>query len=94
MQAQQISKVAKSISTQLYYCDCDFPPIESSTLAIGNECVDFFDGDAKKAIEKFQSHKIEIMLTRLHKVMSTQKNPNAKVFAQLLEFIKICDDGA
>lgn len=91
MQAQ--ISVAKQIPNQFNFCDCDFPQIESSTLAIGHECLDSCDGDAQKAVDKFQNHKIEIMLTTLHNLMAAQKNPNDEVFKQVLEFIQI-EDGA
>ena len=94
MQAQQISLTKSSPNPRFNnYCDCDFPQIESSTLAIGHECLDSCEGDAQKAVDKFQNHKIEIMLTTLHNLITAQKNPNDEVFKQVLEFIQI-EDGA
>lgn len=93
MQTQQSSKVAKQIPNQFNYCDCDFPQIESTTLAIGHECLDSCEGDAQKAVDKFQNHKIEIMLTTLHNLLASQKDPQDAVFKQVLEFIQI-EDGA
>ena len=93
MQTQQISVAKPSPNTQFNYCDCDFPPIESETLQIGQECLNHSSGDAQKAIEKFEIHKIEIILTNLHNLLSLQKSPNDEVFKQVVQFIKI-EDGA
>ena len=94
MQAQQISLTKSSPNPRFnYYCDCDFPQIESETLQIGEECINFCGGDAKKAIEKFEIHKTEIILTYLHNLLASQKDPQDAVFKQVLEFIQI-EDGA
>ena len=94
MQAQQISLTKSSPNPQFnYYCDCDFPQIESETLQIGQECINFCGGDAQKAIVKFEIHKLEIILTNLHNLLALQKSPNDQVFKQVLEFIKT-EDGA
>ena len=95
MQTQQILVAKSSPNTQFNYfdCDCDFPQIESETLQIGEECINFCGGDAKKAIEKFEIHKTEIILTYLHNLLASQKDPQDAVFKQVLEFIQI-EDGA
>lgn len=69
----------------------DLPETESTTLSIGQECLDFFAGDEKKAIEKFHDHKTEIVLTHLYKVLSAQTNPSSEVFELVLKLIIICD---
>lgn len=91
----QILVAKSSPNTQFNYfdCDCDFPQIESETLQIGEECINFCGGDAKKAIEKFEIHKLEIILTNLHNLLALQKSPNDEVFKQVVQFIKI-EDGA
>ena len=93
MQAQQISTSTQIHSQPQFNDDIPAEAQESSTLEIGQECLNFFDGDAQKAIEKFEIHKIEIILTNLHNLLSTQKNPQDTVFKQVLEFIKT-EDGA
>lgn len=81
-----------STNTPQFHNFGDLPDPESSTLAIGQECLNFFDGDAKKAVEKFNNHKTEIILTALHNLLSSLANPNRQVFKGVLELIKISDE--
>lgn len=93
MQTQQVSVAKSSPNTQFNYFDCDFQEIESETLQIGQECLNLSGGDVLKAIEKFEIHKLEIILTNLHNLLSLQNSQNDEVFKQVMQFIKI-EDGA
>ena len=88
----QIS-IKKSQPNPQFFGFDDQPEPESTCLEIGKECLNFFDGDAQKAIEKFEIHKIEIILTNLHNMLAVQNSPNDSVFKQVMQFIKI-EDGA
>lgn len=90
---QQMQQQQKSESQFYHFDNLPAQAPESSTLEIGQECINFCGGDAQKAIEKFEIHKIEIILTNLHNLLALQKSQNDEVFKQVVQFIEI-EDGA
>lgn len=64
---------------------------ESSSLQIGNECLDKFYGDAKAAILKFPEHSTEIVLASLFNELVGSSIFDESLMRHLHTLISACD---
>lgn len=65
---------------------------DSLTLSIGQDCINFWKGNVKKALEKFSNHSTEIVLTDLYNKISNQPEPDPKIFNNILDLIAFHDE--